>query len=280
MDEIQERALEGIRAKVARAKTHLDSLFAEMTLFTDSDPFALGTGRPNASRTEWTYPLRLRRPIPIDWGVVLGEVAHDLRSALDHAIYQLSLDFSGKEVERSGFPISGKTSSWEIRGAKATKDNPEGFAPTCARYQLRGVSPNVVDYVKRVQPFSSADPKTSPLLALQELWNQDKHRLLHFWGIQITKEGAELKVANSSKAYSVKYPGHVLHNGEDALTIKFGGPTDDPQITGRIALSVAFENPANPDPGVSDPLWRLHDTAASVVFTLLSSIGHQADPIM
>ena len=276
----QEAALAGIRQKLQRAQSQLDRLYFEMSAFTDGMPYPLGDPRPSADHTQWVIPLRLQRPLPLVWGVVLGEIVHDLRSGLDHTIFQLTLDYMGKELERTGFPISDKPDSWDQRGGPKTPDNPLGFTKVSAMYQIRGVGTGVVDYIKRLQPHSTPNhPHLSPLWALHLLWNQDKHRLLHFWGFQLVEDGSELIVKGADRPYKITLASGLLNDGDDAITTTFDGPPTKGTFGGRLHTKVAFENPADPTPGVNDRLWRLHDATAGIVSTLLATIGRQDEPI-
>jgi hypothetical protein len=279
VEDAQEAALAGIRQKLHRAQSQLDSLNFDMNAFSDGMPYALGDPKLNADHSQWVYPLKFRRPMPLMWAVVLGEVIHDLRSALDHSIFQLTLDYKGNELERTGFPISDKRANWVQLGAKKTVDNPLGFASTCAMYQIRGVGKGVVDYIKRLQPHSMTNPHLSALWALHLLWNQDKHRLLHFWGLQLVHEGSELTIHGADRAYTITLAPGLLRDGDDAITTTFDGPATKGTFGGKLHTKVAFENPGDPRPGVNDRLWRLHDATAGIVGTLLATIGRQDEAI-
>jgi hypothetical protein len=259
----QETALAGIRMKLQRSNSQLDRLYVEMNGFSDQMPYALGDPKPNADHTQWVYPVRFRRPIPLTWAVILGEVVHNLRSALDHSIFQLTLEYTGKELEGTAFPISDKPTSWDLN----------------ARHQLRGVGCGVVDYVKRLQPYSTSHPYASALWALHLLWNQDKHRLLNSWGLQLVEEGSDLRFDGAEHAYRIKLATELLHDGDDAITSSFDGPAVRGALNGRLKTKLAFDNPADRRPGVSDRVWRLHDATAGVVGTLLAAIGRQDEPI-
>jgi len=276
----QEAALAGIRQKLLRAQSQLDSLTFDMGAFTDNMPYPLGDPRPNADRTKWVIPLKLQRPLPLVWSVVLGEIVHDLRSALDHTIFQLTLDYTGKELEGTGFPISDNPGNWQQRGGPKTPDNPQRFAMHSAMYQMRGVGKGVVEYVRRLQPYTPPnDPHLSAMWALHLLWNQDKHRLLHFWRFQLVQDGSELTVKDADRPYKITLASGLLKDGDDAITTTFDGPPTKGTFGGRLRTKVAFENPADPTPGVNDRLWRLHDASSGIVGTLLAAFGRQDEAI-
>jgi hypothetical protein len=279
MDDTQETALAGIRTRLMRANSHLESLDLEQSIFNDRHPYTTDNPKRNADYSQWVYPVKFRQPIPLMWGVVLGEIIHDLRSALDHTVFQLTLAYSGREFEGTGFPISEKPTNWDVRSKKRTSDNPLGFARTCSMYQLRGVGCGVVEYVKRLQPDPSQIPQTSVLLALQLLWNQDKHRLIHSWGIEV-QEGGDFRFEGTDRTPIFKLADGVLQEGDVALTVTFDSPVPNGQLVGHLPMVLAFENPADPGPGPADRLWRLHDATCGVVGTLLAAIAHQDEGIL
>jgi 8-oxo-dGTP pyrophosphatase MutT (NUDIX family) len=47
----------------------------------------------------------VRAPPPLDWGVEIGEIAHNLRSALDGLVYQLALPTTKAPAGNAQFPI-------------------------------------------------------------------------------------------------------------------------------------------------------------------------------
>src|SRR4051794_5967241 len=90
-------------AKIDRAKTHFNALYEEFQRFVHGHPYEI--------RQEFdpefgeTAPVRINvvyyptRSIPTDWSVILGEFFYNLRSALDHVVYDLG------PVTFSEFPI-------------------------------------------------------------------------------------------------------------------------------------------------------------------------------
>src|SRR2546427_12895354 len=101
-----------IRNKLFRAHAQMEAIDREVLVFLDGNAYATGEPQPNANRTQWVYPIKFARPIPVLWGVLSGELVHDLRSALDHAIYHLSVDYSKREVKGTGFPITTTPDGW------------------------------------------------------------------------------------------------------------------------------------------------------------------------
>jgi len=279
MGKAEQPGLAGVRAKLDRAHIQLDELDLQMEAFGDREPYGTSDAQPNADRRQWVWYLKFRPQMPLTWGVMLGEIVHDLRSALDHAIFQLTLNYVHREISGTGFPISDDPTSWDKRGGKRQADNPLAYDWRCAMYQLRGVGPGVVEYIKRLQPYSTQDPKSSPLLALHALWNQDKHRLIHAWGLELDQGRSEIRYEGPPRPHKVLFETGVLHDGDKAASITFDGPVDEGHLSGRFATKLAFENPVDPSPAPGDSLMRLHDATAAVVYSLLARIGHQDETL-
>ena len=115
--------------------------------------------------------------LPSIWPVTTGEVLYNLRSALDHAAFELSViglgrDLTPKEAEGSQFPLY---------------DTCGKFAKNVPR-QLPGVADEVLALIERVQPYPERDSEHYPSLfdeaayllgVLNRLGNVEKHRHPH-----------------------------------------------------------------------------------------------------
>ena len=101
---VEPQAIVGIRRKLARAYSQLEYIQAQMDAYWKRKPVA-AVSRFNEDATEYSSYLRIIEPPPIEWAVVFGEAVHNMRSALDHAIYQLTIAHSGKILPMTGFPI-------------------------------------------------------------------------------------------------------------------------------------------------------------------------------
>ena len=92
-------SLDAARAKVARAKEHLDAVDALARAFVKSNFYSLGlkTDRKHVSR------VRLARvdPIPKEFNLLLGDAAYNLRSALDHIAFSFCKPSTRKEERDS-----------------------------------------------------------------------------------------------------------------------------------------------------------------------------------
>lgn len=103
------------------------------------------------------------------FGIIVGEIIHNLRSSLDNLVFSLAkLKNDPPKTEKTlSFPICVKESDFN-RWAKHN------------RIQLDN---KVFNLIKKIQPFNrnnqntEGTPETDPLVAIQSLSNSDKHRL-------------------------------------------------------------------------------------------------------
>lgn len=169
-------SLDGVCLKLQRAYQQIELLKGEIDAFLHERPYepTLQLDRvPGETNPRYihifTIRITERRRCPPEWGVILGEIVHDIRSALDHLIWQLVIYATDKppaENDKTQFPI---------------------FL-TAARFQsnrssmLKGVSKKAASLIESFQPFATGENTSSPLWHLNQLSNIDKHRVIHLAG--------------------------------------------------------------------------------------------------
>jgi hypothetical protein len=161
--------LDGCLAKLDRAREHIVTLRdAEREYFDGPEgrPFTTERSFDPASNV-YTFFAQVTRTPPLRIGTILGDIVHNLRSTLDHLVWQMVLEHSGDPSAlrpRPYFPICLTESDWERVLAKG----------------VRGVSSESSAMLRSVQPFvtNPLQPERAPLNTLHELWNQDKHRVI------------------------------------------------------------------------------------------------------
>jgi hypothetical protein len=75
--------LEAPLAKIARAREHRDEIQRLIIHWQNNQPVRVGTRRDSATR-RLQYVIDAISPLPASLPLVVGEVMHTLRSALDH----------------------------------------------------------------------------------------------------------------------------------------------------------------------------------------------------
>jgi hypothetical protein len=84
-------ALDGYWEKVKRANVHLSFLDEQIQGFIDSEPYKVETEPGSQAGEVLLYANALREPPTQEWSAIVGDVVHNLRSALDHLVWQLTL---------------------------------------------------------------------------------------------------------------------------------------------------------------------------------------------
>jgi len=102
---VEKPTLQGCDAKVRRARAHLDALYKEIGGFIESEPHEIVSEFDSETITRTVHLRVLKEPDETTWALLLGDFVHNLRSALDHLIWQLVLLSDAKPGEHNQFPI-------------------------------------------------------------------------------------------------------------------------------------------------------------------------------
>jgi hypothetical protein len=167
-ERIEAHRLGGVIEKFNRSKQQFDVLRTEIGEFLDQEPEPhFSRGEFDSDTWEWIERFQMRKP-PLRWGVILGDCVHNLRSALDHLICQVTLLDGGTmgNCAQAQFPIASKSERQFERMAKRR-------LPACFSEKHRAM-------VKGAQPYRAGDgAATHPLTILATLSNADKHRVIN-----------------------------------------------------------------------------------------------------
>jgi hypothetical protein len=107
---VQQR-LTGILAKLDRADEHLESIETEVARFLYGKPYEV-VGELNEEDRAWYFILRVHREPPVRLATLIGDTAHNLRSALDHLVWQLVEISGGTAGTTNAFPITLYEKDW------------------------------------------------------------------------------------------------------------------------------------------------------------------------
>jgi hypothetical protein len=233
--------LYGIVLKLDRAHQQLDSLNNDIRTFHESKPYLVHP-KYNPQTRLLTLTAHIQKPLPKHWGIQVGEIVHNLRSALDHLVWELVIHHTGSP------PTSNKTQFPIFETEKGYRDR---SGPNIA-----GVSPEAATLIESLQPFATGkdgDPRASiqrqPLWLLHELSNFDKHRTLHLVDVAIA--GVDLKFSGLLPGiectFTARRPGPVK-DGTVFLSVRFGGtawpfsvPPDQVKMDGPIQTDILFD---------------------------------------
>jgi hypothetical protein len=151
--------------KLKRADHNVSELHAAVERFLKKEPYStwlkpdLDTGHIEI------WAKAKRQPPSVDWGTIIGDAAHDLRSALDQLVSQLTIA-NGKTPPREpmrrkspwkniAFPIYLKRKAKNLGTRKNPKQGPPILWTDRRPGALWGVHPEVVAHIEAIQPFNS-----------------------------------------------------------------------------------------------------------------------------
>lgn len=168
--------LAGASARINRADKHFQELEALIQSFRlKNEQQFLSQHEHAAIKVRGALTLRSRAhtkfgPIEIDIAVILGDIIHNLRAALDYLIYELALADSGVEHKGTQFLIEdSKTDTKDTNGNIVKR----GF-DYLAKKRLAGLNSKHLRAIEDLQPYMGVTwTKT-----MQAISNPDKHRKL------------------------------------------------------------------------------------------------------
>lgn len=220
---------EGAIGKVVRAKFQIRELEREFEDFVQKRPFDLEPSFTSYDGDRvgfYHYRAKVRNGVPKrKWGVLLGEAVHNLRSALDQAVYAAATEPSGEHE----FPVVATPEKWD-RVASA---------------KLRSVPAPVVALIKEVQPFHAVDPNLHSLEVLRYLSNQDKHRLLYTTMLALADAQPRFEsVRDVAEIRAVEVFHREVEEGAELIrvTVSPNGPNPTIRMGGELSTSIAFSD--------------------------------------
>jgi hypothetical protein len=263
------------RAKADRAEAAIEEMTAEWTAWLDTNPY---TPRIEGDRDLGEYRLfyDFSTPIPPRFGVRIGEIAHHLRSALDHLVWCETTELLGHEPSRKEpggnvtFPIC-RTRA-EFKNARAK----------------RFIRPDAWAVIERHQPYRRGKQKRSAALALLHWINRtDKHRLLHGGRVSLGSFNPLWLIHWEPSAHVVAAPrreeliGRKLTRETEVASYSSdpNGPEANVTVRRTPPLTVAFGN-APGDLGAVEISETVRHVRLVVndFATLVPSAGHRAPP--
>ena len=155
-------------AKVERAFEHPKTLQRELPAgYKKSGPYAVRF-TPVDPQTGWSEMVLVPNPRKPRFGVIVGDIVHNLRSALDYLVTVLADSSSADPTKKRQFPIFLKQTEYRGSVATLTKARPEGV--------LDGIK-HGLGLIEQLQPYhTQPNPRSDPLFLVHRFSNADKHR--------------------------------------------------------------------------------------------------------
>ncbi|MBA2505934.1 MAG: hypothetical protein H0V29_08325 [Thermoleophilaceae bacterium] len=266
------KPLAGPLAKLDRAREHLESLDAGCEAFLEGDPYYVAVEFDSDAGCHFLR-FRVREQVPLRLSVIVGDIVHNLRSALDQATWLLAgqtksfaeLNKPGVR-ERISFPI--------------TRSRPEFEAHKVIPF----LQPAPLSTVAVMQPYELDRPvQHHPLILLNELWNTDKHRTVHggfaavdLAPISFQPAAVHIEAFEDLQTEWLHPPGEGMEDGTNIARVRFGGAAAPPaakvDVKGKPTAQMMFGS------GQIAFYPRTLDLMAGFVDTILAALAVHLDP--
>lgn len=234
--------LSGPIARLYRAKEHLESLKSQSATFLGSRPFLIESDFDPTSR-DHILRFRIRGFIPVHLSLVVGDVIHNARSALDQLAWMLATRevdadslWANKDARNICFPVV-RTDLDDFQNHRS----------------MPFYSEKVKELLKEVQPFVGGQLGRS-IDRLDKYWNIDKHRTLHpgFARLSLHSVSFRMKtlIVDSDFPGDEEYLWSVLptkiEDGTEIARVRYssgGGPPQlQVEVVGQPEAELAFGN--------------------------------------
>ncbi|HUP70346.1 MAG TPA: hypothetical protein VM142_11090 [Acidimicrobiales bacterium] len=266
--------LDGAHAKLRRAREQAELLKIEMrTAEQTCAPLVVARSKVDHETKRLIATLTHVAQLPSDWGIRIGEIAHNFRGVLDHLAYLCVLTETNGRVpsdpEGIAFPIT---------------DSP---AKLQSRERLRKqISSNGWAFIEAAQPYQGWDGGEF-LPILRDLSNHDKHRLIQpallgaaEWVTRIKAEGNGCRIAlPRSQANGISMTGRPLEPETEVFSaaVEITGSNPTMEVEFHTAAYISLPNGLGVEAtldGIGNAITQLVASAHSM-FTS-ETIGDQA----
>jgi hypothetical protein len=242
-------SLDGAWAKVNRARAHFEALERDVREFLESRPNLVLHER-DANGREHKFRVRvLREPPSVEWAVLIGDCAHNLRSALDHIAWGLSEKEHPVTTEDTAtqFPIFFTKAGFDDRGLKQI---------------WRIKDQEVIALIRDSQPYNIENEgarRRHALWGVRTLDNVDKHKLL-LATVTVHQESTFLFEPQLVAEPTITISEEPLKDNAIVATIVCDPPSLDASVKAQFTFTVVFR-----DNFGSDAPLRVHQSLALLI---------------
>jgi hypothetical protein len=219
---------DALRLKLKRAEDHF-SHFKDRSLGPDRSIGSKKTVRPHYDRHRQLIavtPHGFSEP-RLEWGIILGDVLHQLRTVLDHIVYDIATrrhsTLNAKEERSLHFPIFERlqefSADWRV-------SQPWRGSPTFWDYV---VGHDAFTELKLAQPYerNKATPTSDPLWHLHKLDIIDKHRTILVLDNRVSVSGMARSASMEMPFDVVKHP---VQPGAEVFSIPWPLKGEPPEV--------------------------------------------------
>jgi len=241
-----------VRRKIERAEQHIREYENREQLFFERNPY-LPVKQMDPNTGEMLWKLSIRDEIPADFSTIVGDALQNLRSSLDHLVWQLVLaNGSTPKIRVTGFPICESIQKYKAESPA----------------KVKGMAQGAIDMISNLRPYYGGHQH---LWGLHALNNADKHRLLLFGAAWHTGTRFSVPLSLEPQRIIVPCPNpenfrFPLKDDTELLRVSVqaleAGFDQDPQFTFRIVFRDAGIFNAQP---LLPPLRQLANLVNSIV---------------
>ena len=253
------------REKLAWARQHLVVINKTFWTFLEDQDVCSLVVEHDAKERHYRVSVRVIKNIPGEWGMMVGDTVHNLRSSLDAITYAVVAKYAPAltldEIKQIQFLVV---------------DWPADWKKCIAHGQRKRWHPRLVAEMERLQPyFGGHGTGQHPLAAIRELSNIDKHR--HIVTTLTTLDSIDLFFVppNSPQVFrSLPFRGALVDGALIGVVQEIGDGVDPcVDMHNNIILDVAFGH-GTPWSGMGARklLWGIADHIEGVVFPALEPL--------
>jgi hypothetical protein len=149
-------------------------------------------------------------------------------------------------------------------------------------HKIRGIGPGPHAFIEALQPYPQRVRwfYCRDLLTVHNLWNQDKHRLVHLWGLRFSDPKLTFTPQFLADC-TVGIDRRVLHDRAIVFKATCRAPHAEMKMgsDSRIVANLSFNSGKRRSGPKEESLWDTTGTVADVIRKLVNAIGRQNDPI-
>jgi hypothetical protein len=252
-----------------RAQAHAEALNEEIDAWLDRHPYELFGEYEPGPPEYYVFKVRFFEPIPATWGILLGDFAHNARSALDHLVEALIVANTGMEgSKKSQFPIVMNPCEWKRQLSR-----------------LKGVSARHISIINALQPYQRTDSQgwhsgviaiDDPLALLNRMSNVDKHRVLNAMPATIRQIAWDVTPINDIEWFDpnrIEIPLEILIDGRELLKVPIitSGPHPEVKLDREETIEITVQHRVDLTPGLY-ALWTVNDPIQESMQDILSRL--------
>jgi len=195
--------LDGSFLKLSRARYHFQAVSGLIEGFFKRDPYQIiNEIETNGNTREYVLRFKQLEAIPTDVPLIIGDICNNLRSALDHLLWQLWLLQYPTFGELVYFPI--------FDGERAfVSASPGNIGPRKSKrigVDTVSLTDNQRAIIHSLQPYETRNPALS---FLRDLNGSDKHRLIQIIFLTGKIKSLSLTVDTTNAILQVPLPDHI-----------------------------------------------------------------------